>query len=112
VIFVDDIEKIDIKKWGPIIENSPLFPKKTNVEFAQIINKNKILMKVWERGAGITLACGTGACATLVAGVLNKKTSNEADLVLDGGTLKIEWPAEKNIYMTGPAELVFWGEIK
>ncbi|MDD3386797.1 MAG: diaminopimelate epimerase [Candidatus Pacebacteria bacterium] len=111
VIFVEDLNKIDVSKWGAIIENDPMFPHKTNVEFVQVINDSKMKMKVWERGAGITLACGTGACATLVAGVINNKTSMKAEVILSGGTLLIEWPDKKKIYMTGPAELVFKGEI-
>lgn len=111
VIFVEDLSKIDVSKWGPVIEKDPMFPNKTNVEFVQVINESKMKMKVWERGAGITLACGTGACATLVAGVINNKTNNKAEVVLSGGTLIIDWPEKKKIYMTGPAELVFKGEI-
>ena len=111
VIFVEDLNKIDVSKWGPIIENDSMFPHKTNVEFVQVINDSTMKMKVWERGAGITLACGTGACATLVAGVINNKTSMKAEVILSGGTLLIEWPDKKKIYMTGPAELVFKGEI-
>lgn len=112
VIFVDDLCKVDVSKWGQLIEKDSIFPNKTNVEFVQVIDENTMKMKVWERGAGITLACGTGACATLVAGVINKKTNNKVKIILSGGTLEIEWPEEKNIYMTGPAELVFWGEIE
>lgn len=111
IIFVDDVEKTEINKWGPIIEKHPIFPKKTNVEFVQVADRETMIMRVWERGAGVTLACGTGACATLVAGVLNKKTGPKATVKLLGGDLVIEWPDQKNIFMTGPAELVFWGDI-
>lgn len=110
VIFVSDINKIDIKKWGPILENYKIFPNKTNVEFVQVINRKHLRMRVWERGAGITLACGTGACATLTAAVLNNLSERKAKLELDGGDLSIEWNAsDNNIYMTGPATKVFEG---
>lgn len=112
IIFVDDINNIDIDKWGPLIETHPVFPKKTNVEFVQVIDSEQMIMRVWERGAGITLACGTGACATLVAGVLNKKTNEQALVKLLGGDLFIEWIDRKHIVMTGPAEFVFRGEIQ
>ena len=104
------INKIDIKKWGPILENYKIFPNKTNVEFVQVINRKHLRMRVWERGAGITLACGTGACATLTAAVLNNLSERKAKLELDGGDLSIEWNAsDNNIYMTGPATKVFEG---
>ena len=110
VIFVSDINKIDIKKWGPILEKYKIFPNKTNVEFVQVINRKHLRMRVWERGAGITLACGTGACATLTAAVLNNLSERKAKLELDGGDLSIEWNAsDNNIYMTGPATKVFEG---
>lgn len=109
VIFVEDIDEFELVEWGPIIENHPLFPEKTNVEFAQMVNKEEIIMKVWERGSGITLACGTGACATLVAGVLTNRTRKKATIKLPGGDLFIEWEDNGHIYMTGPAQKVFRG---
>lgn len=109
VVFVDDVDKIDIQTLGPKFENNSLFPKRINTEFAQIIDRKTIKMRVWERGAGETLACGTGACATLVAAVLSDLTDNEAQLQLLGGNLNIIW--DKNVYMTGPAEFVFDGII-
>ncbi len=110
VIFVSDINKTDINKWGPILEKYKIFPNKTNVEFVQVINRKHLRMRVWERGAGITLACGTGACATLTAAVLNNLSERKAKLELDGGDLSIEWNAsDNNIYMTGPATKVFEG---
>ena len=112
VIFADDVSKTDVSKWGALIELHPAFPNKTNVEFIQVVDEETIIMKVWERGAGITLACGTGACAALVAGVLNNKTSEKAKVILPGGNLFIEWPDRERIYMTGPAETVFTGELK
>jgi len=112
VIFVNDVQSIPVEKIGPKIQNHPLFPEKTNVEFIQILNKQEINFRVWERGVGETLACGTGACAALVAAVLNKKTDREATIHLPGGDLYIQWADDGNIYMTGPAELVFRGEME
>lgn len=109
IIFVDNVNQMDLPSIGPLIENHPLFPNKTNVEFVQVVNKQSVCMRVWERGAGITMACGTGACATLVAAVLNGKTDRQAIIHLDGGDLSIEWGADKHVYMTGPAIEVFRG---
>ena len=113
VTYIDDVDGLDIEKLGPKFENHKLFPKRINTEFAQIVDRNTIKMRVWERGAGETLACGTGACATLVAANLSGLVGDEADLVLLGGTLHIRWDKdENNVYMTGPAEFVFDGEIE
>ena len=113
IIFVDNVEHIDIEKYGPVIENHEIFPDKTNVEFVQILDKNLIKMRVWERGAGETLACGTGACASVVAGVINNLTRRKVKTLLTGGELEIEWEKETNeIYMTGIATKVFEGKIK
>lgn len=110
ITFVDHTKDFEVAKYGRPIELSPLFPKKTNVEFTQVINRNEINMRVWERGSGETLACGTGACATLVACVLNDLTDREATLHLLGGDLHIKWDEESNhIFMTGPATVVFKG---
>jgi len=111
IIFVNNVQSIPVNEIGPKIENYPLFPEKTNVEFIQILNKQEINFRVWERGVGETLACGTGACAALVAAVLNKKTDREATIHLPGGDLDIQWADDEHIYMTGPAELVFKGEM-
>ncbi len=112
VIFVDDIENIDIEKQGKRIENHERFPKKTNVEFVQVINENEFKMRIWERGAGETLACGTGACAALVASNLNRKTLENALVHLKSGDLKIFWNKNNmHVFMTGPAELVFTGNF-
>lgn len=112
ITYIDDVNSLEIEKLGPKFENHELFPKRINTEFAQIVDRKIIKMRVWERGAGETLACGTGACATLVAAHLSDLTDNEADLVLLGGTLHIRWDKEENnIYMTGPAEFVFDGVI-
>ena len=112
VIFIDDTDSLDINTLGPKFENHPLFPRRINTEFAQVIDNKTIKMRVWERGAGETLACGTGACATMVAASLCGFVENEADIVLLGGTLHIEWNKDDGcVYMTGPAEFVFEGEI-
>ena len=104
VIFVENTEACPVETLGPKIETHPDFPRKTNVEFAQVVNPGAVKMRVWERGAGITLACGTGACATLVAGVLTGNTERAATITLPGGPLDITWSDEDNhVYMTGPA---------
>ncbi len=112
VIFVDKLAAIDIAKVGPLLEKHDIFPAKANIEFVEIIDKKTVRMRVWERGAGITLACGTGSCATVVAGALLGKTGRKAEVVLDGGSLFIEWSEENgHVYMTGPAIKVFTGEL-
>ena len=112
VTFIDDTDSLEIEKIGPKFENHPLFPRRINTEFAQIVDDKTIKMRVWERGAGETLACGTGACATMVAANLSGLVGDEADLVLLGGTLHIKWDKSDNcVYMTGPAAFVFDGEI-
>lgn len=110
--FVNNIEKLKIEKFGPIIEVDEHFPNKVNVEFIEILDKHNIKMRVWERGAGETLACGTGACASVVASFLNGYTERNVTVELLGGKLEIEWNKEDNhVYMTGPAETVFEGEF-
>ncbi len=111
ITFVNDVQSISVDKIGPKIENNPLFPEKTNVEFIQVLNRKEINFRVWERGVGETLACGTGACAALVAAVLNKKTDRKATIHLPGGDLDILWADDGHVYMTGPAELVFRGKM-
>jgi diaminopimelate epimerase len=111
VIFVDDIKDIALESVGPKIETHSLFPRKINVEFVQVLDEKTVRMRVWERGAGITSACGTGACATAVACVLNQKTVNQISVILDGGTLEISWADKESVWMTGPATEVFSGEI-
>lgn len=111
VLFVDDINAIDIAIWGPRIERSSYFPRKTNVEFVQVLNRKEVIMRVWERGAAITMACGTGSCAVAVACVCNEKTDREITLHLDGGDLQVRWDAQdKHLYMTGAAVEVFRGQ--
>ena len=109
---VEDTDKFDVEKYGKVLEVNKAFPNKTNVEFIQIVDKNYVKMRVWERGAGETLACGTGACATAVACYLNGKTDRNVEVELLGGKLFIEWNEENNhIYMTGPAVTVFEGVL-
>ena len=109
---VTDIDNFDVKRYGKIIEVDKVFPRKTNVEFIEIIDENTIKMRVWERGAGETLACGTGACAVAVACNLNGFTNDNVTVKLLGGDLQIEWNKEDNhVYMTGPAVTVFEGEL-
>ncbi|MCI8412169.1 MAG: diaminopimelate epimerase [Clostridia bacterium] len=110
ITIVDNVEKFDVEKYGKILEIDKAFPKKTNVEFVQIIDKNNIKMRVWERGSGETLACGTGACATAIACNLKGLTNRKTNIKLLGGTLEIEWDEKDNhVYMTGPAVTVFEG---
>lgn len=112
VIFVDDIEKVDLPVIGPRLENHPLFPGRVNVEFVQLVGENKLRMRVWERGSGITLACGTGACATAVAAMSKGLVDRKVDVIMDGGTLNIEWEnGNSHVLKTGPATTVFEGEI-
>ena len=112
VVFVDDTDVIEIEKMGPLFENHPLFPERINTEFVKPINEKTLKMRVWERGAGETLACGTGACAVMAASNALGYVGNEADIILLGGVLHIEWDKNENvIYMTGPAEFVFDGNI-
>jgi len=112
VIFVEDLQSVRIKEIGPIIENLPQFPSRTNVEFVQVMNDKEISVKVWERGAGETLACGTGACASVVAASLNGLTGKKVAVHLPGGDLGIEWASDNHIVMRGPAEKVFEGTIR
>jgi diaminopimelate epimerase len=111
VIFVDDAENFPVATYGPLIENYELFPRRTNVEFVQIISRSEIRQRTWERGAGETLACGTGSSAVTAACVLNGLTENKILNHLSGGDLEMEWAEDGNLYMTGPAVEVFSGEI-
>ena len=112
VFFVPDIETAPVTTAGPVVEKHPLFPEHVNVGFAQVIDRDRIRLRVWERGAGLTLACGTGACAALVAAARRDLTDRPAVLVLDGGELLIEWRAEDDhVIMTGPAAVDFAGEL-
>ncbi|MEA5057015.1 MAG: diaminopimelate epimerase [Anaerotignum propionicum] len=110
VAFVEETENFPVQEYGKQVENNPAFPKKTNVEFVQLINRNHIKMRVWERGSGETLACGTGACASVVASILNGFCDREVKVSLLGGELTIHWNEENNhVYMTGPAAFSFDG---
>jgi len=111
VFFPSDVEAVPLTEIGPQIEHDPLFPQRINVEFAQILAPDRIRMRVWERGVGITKACGTGACATLVAAARRGLSARRADVLLDGGVLNIHWAADNHIYMTGPATESFRGTI-
>lgn len=112
VVFMDDVENFEIEKTGPLFENYKDFPKRINTEFVKVIDEHTLQMRVWERGSGETLACGTGACATAVAAVLNGHCHGEILIHLLGGDLKIEWDKETNhVFMTGPAAISFEGEI-
>ncbi len=110
--FVEDVVTIDLEKIGPLFEHHVAFPQRTNTEFVEVVSRDYLKMRVWERGAGITLACGTGACATLVAAVLNDKADRICTIELPGGPLKIEWASDDRIFMTGPAERVFAGQVE
>ncbi|MEE1548110.1 MAG: diaminopimelate epimerase [Prevotella pectinovora] len=112
VTFLNDIDTIDIARYGAVMERDSNFPERCNIEFAQILSDGAIRTRVWERGSGITMACGTGACATAVAAALTGRASRRSEIRMDGGTLQIEWrSADNHVYMTGPAEIVFDGEI-
>ena len=113
IVFVDDVDALDLATIGPLFESDAAFPAKTNTEFVQVLSPTHLKMKVWERGAGPTLACGTGACALTVAAVLAGKAERSCTVTLPGGDLQIEWREEDNkIFMTGPAEPVFSGEYR
>lgn len=112
VVYLDDVDNLDIEKIGPAFEKHPVFPDRVNTEFVKVIDRKTLKMRVWERGSGETLACGTGACAVAVSSILNNLTEEEVTVKLLGGDLKIHWDRLENlVYMTGPATTVFDGEI-
>jgi diaminopimelate epimerase len=111
VFFVDDIKAAPIAEAGPAVERHPLFPEHVNVGFAQVLDRNHIRLRVWERGAGLTKACGTGACAALVAAARRDLVERTATMILDGGELLIEWRDDGRVIMTGPAAVDFMGEL-
>ena len=111
ILWVDDVETAPVGELGPVIESHPAFPNKTNVEFAQLVGENVIRLRVWERGVGETLACGTGACATAVVGSLTMRTGRASLIELPGGELEVSWGEDGHVYMTGPAEEVFSGSV-
>lgn len=110
VTFVNNIKNFKVAEYGPILENADIFPEKANIEFVEVVDKNNIKMRVWERGSGETLACGTGACSSVVASRLNGYTDRKVNVQLLGGNLEIEWKPNNHVYMTGPAVTVFKGE--
>ncbi len=110
--FVHDLEAEDIGTLGPLREHDPLFPQRANIGFAQILSPERIRLRVWERGSGLTLACGSGACATLVNAYRRGLTGRSAELILDGGVLSIEWDPNDHVLMTGPTAMVFQGRIE
>ena len=113
VVYVEDVDSLDLEKIGPSYESHPAFPHKTNTEFVEIISRNEVKMRVWERGAGETMACGTGACAVAVASVLNGFTDRDVRVKLRGGDLQIKWDDDDNhVYMTGPATTVYEGDVE
>lgn len=111
VVFVDDIAAIDVARVGAMGEHLPAFPERCNIEFAQLTGTDELRTRVWERGSGITMACGTGACATAVAAAHVGLTSLESDVVMDGGRLHVRWAEDDHVMLSGPAEFVFDGEI-
>ncbi len=111
ITFVEDVEAVPLDKVGPLFENHESFPARINTEFVEVVRSDFLKMKVWERGAGPTLACGTGACALVVGAVLNGKCDRKTTVELPGGNLEIEWATSNRVYMTGPATLVFAGDV-
>jgi len=111
VIYVDDVDAIDVARYGAALEKAPVFPERTNVEFVQVLDEGRVRQRTWERGSGETLACGTGACAVCVAGVLTGRSGRTIENELRGGTLVLEWPADDaGVVMTGPVAKVFTGD--
>jgi diaminopimelate epimerase len=114
VIFTDEITDELVHGWGPKIETHPFFPEKTNVEFITVLSNKEVKMRVWERGCGETMACGTGACASVVAGIINNLHGNKVKVNLPGGSLRVEWDGGEAtpVFMTGPANFVFKGTVE
>ncbi len=112
VLYCADVAKVPLERVGPMLETMPIFPKRINVHFVQVVSPGEVIMRTWERGSGITLACGTGACAVCVAGVLTSRTARELLAHLPGGDLQLEWEGgQAHVFMTGPATEVFAGEL-
>jgi diaminopimelate epimerase len=112
VVFLPEVADLDLERIGPRFEHHAFFPNRVNTEFVQVLNPQRLRMRVWERGSGETAACGTGACAVLVAAALTDRSERKATVQLNGGDLRIEWANDDHVYMTGPAEEVFRGEIE
>jgi diaminopimelate epimerase len=111
VIFEDNVDTVPVAKYGPAIETHKAFPQRTNVHFVQVCSQGEIIARTWERGAGETLACGTGACACVVASALIDRTNRSVNVHLPGGDLRVEWTGDNRVVMTGPAEEVFEGSM-
>jgi len=111
VFFVDDVGAVDLERLGPELERDPLFPERANIEIVQVLGRNRLRMRVWERGVGITRACGTGACAAAVAAHRRELAERRVTVELDGGPLEIEWRADGHVVMTGPAAFSFRGQL-
>ncbi len=111
IVFVDDASKVDLAKVGPILEHQPEFPKRVNVSFIQVVDRKHLIQRTWERGAGTTLACGTGACASAVAAIVTGRADRSVEMQLPGGKLEIEYLEDGRVFMTGPAETVFEGSV-
>ncbi len=111
VFFVPDVDAVALSDLGPTLERHPIFPERANIEVAQVLGPGRLRMRVWERGTGITRACGTGACAVLVAAARRGLTGRKADVVLDGGVLEIEWRPDGHVDMTGPVATSFFGRF-
>ena len=112
VIFIEDVDSFDLARYGPLLERDAFFPRRTNVEFVEVLSRRRLKMRVWERGAGETLACGTGASASAVAARRKGLTDRSVSVLLKGGKLEIEWSEGGNVFMTGPAVEVFSGEAE
>ncbi|MFY9232874.1 MAG: diaminopimelate epimerase [Fimbriimonadaceae bacterium] len=110
VIFTEKVSSVPLERWGPLLEHHPLFPNRINVHFAEIVSRQEIIQRTWERGAGVTLACGTGACAVAAAAFKSDRAERDVTIQLPGGSLRIECTADGTVFMTGPAETVFEGE--
>ncbi|MBX6378093.1 MAG: diaminopimelate epimerase, partial [Clostridia bacterium] len=109
VILTQDVESVDVPLWGPRLERHPVFPQRANVEFVQVLGPSEVRMRVWERGSGITLACGTGACAAAVVAAASGRTGRRVVVHLDGGDLEVEWRDDDHVTLTGPVVEVFRG---
>ena len=112
VFFVPDADEAEVATFGPLLENDPLFPERANIGFADVIARDRIRLRVWERGAGLTLACGTGACAALVAASRRGLADRAAEMILDGGALRVEWRADGHVVMSGPVAVAFTGTVE
>jgi diaminopimelate epimerase len=111
IVFVDRVDNFPVEKYGPLIEHHSIFPNRINVEFSEVVSDRQLKLRVWERGCGETLGCGSGACASVVAGSLNRKTERKSTVMLPGGSLEVDWAKDNHLYLSGKPELVFTGEV-